>query len=67
MGIASDVRAAINDAFGELIWDIQSYDYWISCLYDSEGNMNTRNWTEENLREMKADADALSVLASVSE
>lgn len=66
MGIESGIRAAINDAFGELVWDLQSYDYWISCLYDSEGNMDTRNWTEENLREMKADAEALSDFNSVS-
>ena len=63
MGIASDVRAAINDAFGDICGDIPTYDFWISRLYTPEGDMNTRNWTEENLAEMKADAAALASLS----
>ena len=62
MGITSDTSSAINDAFGNIACDIPTYDYWISRLYTPEGNMNTRNWTEENLAEMKADAAALASL-----
>jgi hypothetical protein len=63
MGIASDVRAAINETFGDIYGDIPTYDYWISRLYTPEGNLNIRNWTEENLAEMKADAAALASLS----
>jgi hypothetical protein len=60
MGIESGIRASINEAFGELVCNIPTYDYWIARLYTPEGNMDLSNWTEENLREMKADAASLA-------
>ena len=66
MGIESGIRASINEAFGDIVCDIPTYDFWIARLYTPEGNMDTRNWTEENLAEMRADAEALSDFNSVS-
>jgi hypothetical protein len=53
---ATEINDAINAAFGNLA-DLNEmlYDYWISELYDEEGDMVNAMWTEEIVREMEKD------------
>jgi len=53
---ATEIDNAINAAFGNLA-DLNEmlYDYWISELYDEEGDMVDAMWTEETVREMEKD------------
>jgi hypothetical protein len=50
------IHNAISEAFGNLA-DLNEmlYDYWISELYDEEGDMVDAMWTEETVREMEKD------------
>jgi hypothetical protein len=53
---ATEIDNAINAAFGNLA-DLNEmlYDYWISELYDEEGDMVDAMWTEETVLEMEKD------------
>jgi hypothetical protein len=53
---ATEIDNAINAAFGNLA-DLNEmlYDYWISELYDEEGDMVDAMWTEETVKEMEKD------------
>jgi hypothetical protein len=33
------------------------YDFWISTLFDDDGNKRSRNWNEENLQELYQDVE----------
>jgi len=50
------IHNAISEAFGNLA-DLNEmlYDYWISELYDEEGDMVDEMWTEETVKEMEKD------------
>jgi hypothetical protein len=50
------IHNAISEAFGNLA-DLNEmlYDYWISELYDEEGDMVDAMWTEETVLEMEKD------------
>jgi hypothetical protein len=52
----TEIHDAINAAFGNLA-DLNEmlYDYWISELYDEEGDLVDEMWTEETVREMEKD------------
>jgi hypothetical protein len=39
----------------------QIYDYWISELYDEEGNMEFIKWDERNLKLMEDDVMNLTI------
>jgi hypothetical protein len=50
------IHNAISAAFGNLAdLNEQLYDYWISELYDEEGDLVDEMWTEETVREMEKD------------
>jgi hypothetical protein len=53
---ATEIDNAINAAFGNLA-DLNEmlYDYWISELYDEEGDLVDEMWTEETVKEMEKD------------
>jgi hypothetical protein len=50
------IHNAISEAFGNLA-DLNEmlYDFWISELYDEEGDIVDAMWTEETVREMEKD------------
>jgi hypothetical protein len=50
------IHNAISAAFGNLA-DLNGmlYDYWISELYDEEGDLVEEMWTEETVKEMEKD------------
>jgi len=50
------IHNAISEAFGNLA-DLNGmlYDYWISELYDEEGDLVEEMWTEETVKEMEKD------------
>jgi len=52
----TEINDAINAAFGNLA-DLNEmlYDFWISELYDEEGDMVDGMWTEETVKEMEKD------------
>jgi hypothetical protein len=52
----TEIHDAINAAFGNLA-DLNEmlYDYWISELYDEEGDIVDAMWTEETVSEMEKD------------
>jgi hypothetical protein len=50
------IHNAISAAFGNLSnLNEQLYDYWISELYDEEGDLVEEMWTEETVKEMEKD------------
>jgi hypothetical protein len=50
------IHNAISAAFGNLSnLNEQLYDFWISELYDEEGDLVEEMWTEETVREMEKD------------
>jgi len=52
----SEIKSAIAAAFSDLSnLNEQLYDYWISELYDEDGDFVEGMWTEETVREMKKD------------
>jgi hypothetical protein len=53
---ATEIDNAINTAFGNLA-DLNEmlYDFWISELYDEEGDLVDEMWTEETVLEMEKD------------
>jgi hypothetical protein len=53
---STEIDNAINAAFSNLSnLNEQLYDYWISELYDEEGDMLDEMWSEETVREMERD------------
>ena len=34
-------------------------DYWLDQLYDEDGRRNNKNWNEENMNEIREDAQRL--------
>jgi hypothetical protein len=52
----TEIHNAINAAFGNLA-DLNEmlYDFWISELYDEEGDIVDAMWTEETVSEMEKD------------
>jgi hypothetical protein len=53
---STEINDAINAAFGNLAdLNEQLYDFWISELYDEEGDLVDEMWTEETVYEMEKD------------
>jgi hypothetical protein len=52
----SEINDAISLAFGNLA-ELNSmlYDFWISELYDEDGDLVEGMWSEETVREMEKD------------
>lgn len=52
----TEINNAISQAFVNLsALNQQVYDYWISELYDIEGDLITEKWNEKTLDEMETD------------
>ena len=52
----TEINNAISQAFANLsALNQQVYDYWISELYDIEGDLITEKWNEKTLDEMETD------------
>ena len=52
----TEINNAISQAFANLsALNQQVYDYWVSELYDIEGDLITEKWNEETLGEMETD------------
>jgi hypothetical protein len=52
----TQINNAISAAFENLSnLNEQLYDYWISELYDAEGDMIGEMWSEETVNEMEKD------------
>lgn len=52
----TQINEAINNAFGNLAeCNAMLYDYWISELYDDEGDMIEKQWCEATLNQMEKD------------
>jgi hypothetical protein len=59
----TQITDAISAAFVNLSeLSAQIYDYWISELYDDEGDLIAENWNEKTLRLMDDDVMNLSLL-----
>jgi hypothetical protein len=56
----TDAISAAFDNLSEL--SAQVYDYWISELYDDEGDLIAENWSEKSLKLMQDDVRNLSLL-----
>ena len=57
----TDLTSAICNAFENLSnLSAQVYDYWISELYDVEGNMIAEAWNDQNLQLMENDVMQLT-------
>jgi hypothetical protein len=55
-----DIKDAISNEFGNLSeLSGQIYDYWISELYDEDGDMILTEWNEETLNMMREDVSYL--------
>ena len=55
------VSDAINQAFAKLSETNQMiYDYWISELYDEDGDLIESEWNETNLKLMETDVKQTS-------
>ena len=52
---------AICIAFSNLSDNQMIYDYWISELYDEEGDLVDDNWTEETAKLMQQDVEAIMI------
>ena len=53
---AKEIQDAINNAFsnlGEL--NAMLYDYWLSELYDDDGDFIVENWNEHTVKLMEDD------------
>jgi hypothetical protein len=54
---------AISAAFSNLSeLSAQVYDYWISELYDNDGDINLPQWNEQNLKLMEDDVMQLTLV-----
>jgi hypothetical protein len=57
----NQISDAINQAFGNLSETNQMiYDYWISELYDEDGDLIESEWNETNLKLMETDVKQTS-------
>lgn len=56
-----NVKEQISTAFANLSeLSVMHYDYWISELYDEDGDMIEDKWDNVTLTEMQFDVDELS-------
>lgn len=54
--MTSEITHSISSAFENLSHLNQMvYDYWVSELYDDEGNMIVDMWNEDTLKQMETD------------
>jgi hypothetical protein len=59
----TQITDAISAAFVNLSeLSEQIYDYWISELYDDEGDLIAENWNEKTLRLMEDDVMQLTLV-----
>jgi hypothetical protein len=59
----TQVSDAISAAFANLSeLSAQVYDYWITQLYDDEGNMIVEEWNEQTLNMMEDDVMQLTLV-----
>jgi hypothetical protein len=59
----TQITDAISAAFVNLSeLSSQIYDYWISELYDDEGDLIAENWNEKTLRLMEDDVMQLTLV-----
>jgi hypothetical protein len=59
----TQITDAISAAFINLSeLSAQVYDYWISELYDDEGDLIAENWNEKTLRLMEDDVMQLTLV-----
>jgi len=56
----TDAIATAFDNLSEL--SAQVYDYWISELYDDEGDLIAENWSEKTLKLMEDDVMQLTLV-----
>ena len=63
----TEIKESIAAAFSALSdLNEQLYDYWISELYDEEGDYVEGMWDEETVNEMKKDVWCLQQAAMVN-
>jgi hypothetical protein len=63
----SEIKSAIAAAFSDLSnLNEQLYDYWISELYDEDGDFVEGMWDEQTVTEMKKDVWCLQQAAMVN-
>jgi hypothetical protein len=63
----SEIKSAIAAAFSDLSnLNEQLYDYWISELYDEDGDFVEGMWDEQTVREMEKDVWCLQQAAMVN-
>jgi hypothetical protein len=57
-----ELTDAISTAFDNLSeLSAQVYDYWITQLYDEEGDMIAEEWNQETLKMMEDDVMQLTI------
>lgn len=59
-----------NEAILNAFYNLQRlneklYSHWLIQLYDASGNEIQEEWTDENLRLMEQDVEAMSILFSI--